>query len=115
MWTIINHGTKRRIMGTTLELAKSLLSPPGDTIQEHIDFIGMSQAELAQRMGRPKEKINDIIKGREPITTVTAFQLEMVLGIPASFWINSEMSYRQELFELNQEFEKKRLAQTISY
>ena len=37
-------------MATTLEIAKSLLSPPGDTIQEHIDFIGMSQVELAERM-----------------------------------------------------------------
>ena len=40
----------------TLQIAKSLLSPPGDTIQEHLDFIGMSQAELAERMGRAKEK-----------------------------------------------------------
>jgi len=48
----------------------------------------MSQVELAERMGRPKEKINDIIKGREPITMATAFKLEKVLGIPASFWLN---------------------------
>lgn len=97
-------------MATSLEISKSLLSPPGDTMQEHIDFIGMSQAELAERMGRPKEKINDIIKAREPITTATAFQLEKVLGIPASFWLNSEKSYRQELYELQQqeEFEKKK-------
>ena len=97
-------------MATALELAKSLLSPPGDTIQEHIDFIGMSQAELAERMGRPKEKINDIIKGREPISTATAFQLEKVLGIPASFWLNREKTYRKELYELQQqeEYEKKK-------
>ncbi len=92
-------------MATTLEIAKSLLSPPGDTIQEHIDFIGMSQAELAERMGRPKEKINDIIKGREPVTTATAFQLEKVLGIPANFWLNREKTYRKELFELQQQEE----------
>ncbi len=97
-------------MATALEIAKSLLFPPGDTIQEHLDFIGMSQAELAERMGRPKEKVNDIIKGREPITTATAFQLDKVLGIPASFWLNSEKSYRKELFELDQQekFEKKK-------
>lgn len=85
------------------EAAKSLLSPPGDTLQEHIDFIGMSQSELAERMGRPKEKINDIVKGREPITTATAFQLEKVLDIPASFWLNREKTYRQELYELQQQ------------
>ncbi len=92
-------------MATKVEIARSLLSPPGDTIQEHIDFIGMSQAELAERMGRPKEKINDIIKGREPITTATAFQLEKVLGIPASFWLNREKTYRKELYELQQQEE----------
>ncbi len=97
-------------MATTLEIAKSLISPPGDTIQEHIDFIGMSQAELAERMGRPKGKINDVIKGREPISTATAFQLEKVLGIPASFWLNRENTYRKELYELQQqeEFEKQK-------
>jgi HTH-type transcriptional regulator / antitoxin HigA len=92
-------------MAATLLIAKSLLSPPGDTIQEHIDFIGMSQAELAERMGRPKEKVNDMIKGREPITTATAFQLENVLGIPASFWLNREKTYRKELYELHQQEE----------
>lgn len=87
-------------MTSATEMKRTLLVKPGDTIQEHIDFIGMSQAELAERMGRPKEKINDLIKGREPLTISTAFQLENVLGIPAGFWLNSEQSYRKELFEL---------------
>jgi len=87
-------------MTITIEQAKALLSPPGDTIQETIDMMGMSQAELAERMGRPKEKINDVIKGREPITTVTAFQLENVLGTPASFWLNREKEYRKQIYEL---------------
>ena len=90
-------------MATDIELAKSLLSPPGDTLQEHLDYIGMNQNELAERMGRPKEKINDIIKGREPITTETAYKLEKVLGIPASFWMNRENEYRQELYEIEQQ------------
>ncbi|WP_031441899.1 ImmA/IrrE family metallo-endopeptidase [Arenibacter algicola] len=90
-------------MSTTIEQAKEFLSPPGDTIQETIDIMGMSQAELAERMGRPKEKVNDVIKGREPISTNTAFQLEKVLGIPASFWLNREKEYRRELFELEEQ------------
>lgn len=98
--TTINE---RRILAgqaSVLEMDKYLLSPPGDTILEHLEFIGMSQAELAERMGRPKEKINDIIKAREPITTATAFQLEKVLNIPAVFWMNSEASYRKKLYEI---------------
>ena len=64
-------------MGSDLQIQKEILSPPGDTIQETIDFIGMSQAELAERIGRPKEKLNDIIKGREPITLKTAILLSL--------------------------------------
>lgn len=89
-------------MNASLEIAKVLLSPPGDTIRETLDVMEMSQAELAERMGRAKEKVNDMIKGRAPISQNTAFQLEKVLGVPATFWLNREKEYRRELFVLQQ-------------
>jgi len=73
------------------------LIPPGDTLNETLETIGMSQAELANRMGRPKKTVNEIIKGKSEITTETALQLEKVLSIAASFWINLESQYREEL------------------
>jgi len=85
---------------TDLQLKESLLSCPGDSIQEHIDHIVMSQAELAERLGRSKEKLNELIKGKAPITKETATKLEYVLGVPASFWLNLERKYQDELLEL---------------
>lgn len=85
---------------TDLELKKSLLSCPGDTIQEHIDTVGMSQAELAERLGRSVPKLNELIKGKAPISKDTATKLEYVLGIPASFWLNLERQYQDELLEI---------------
>lgn len=85
-----------------LELKKSLLSSPGDTIQEHIDHIGMSQAELAERLGRSIPKLNDLIKGKAPITKETAIKLEYVLGVKASFWLNLERTYQDELLDIEQ-------------
>jgi len=82
---------------------RELLSPPGDTIQETIETINMSQAELALRMGRPKEKLNQLISGKEPLTRKTALQLERVLGIPVNFWINRENAYREELMRIEQD------------
>lgn len=87
---------------TDLELKKSLLSCPGDTIQENIDHIGMSQAELAERLGRSVPKLNELIRGKAPITKETATKLEYVLGVPASFWINLERNYQDELLEIEQ-------------
>jgi addiction module HigA family antidote len=61
----------------------------------------MSQAELSNRMGRPKKTINEIVKGKAAITAETALQLEKVLGVPASFWINRERLYREAIARRN--------------
>jgi len=90
-------------MRSGLQIQKELLSPPGDTIQETIDTIGMSQAELAERIGRPKEKLNALIKGTEPLTLKTAILLERVLNIPVSFWMEREREYRIELSKIEQQ------------
>ncbi len=86
------------------------VSPPGETLQEIIDEIGMSQAELADRTGRPKKTINEIIQGKAAITPETALQLERVLSVPATFWINREQHYREYL--ARQEEEKRLSTQT---
>jgi HTH-type transcriptional regulator/antitoxin HigA len=65
----------------------------------------MSQAELADRTGRPNKTINEIIKGKAAITPETAIQLELVLGIPATFWNNREQHYR-EFLARRKEFER---------
>jgi len=70
------------------------VTPPGHTLLETLDSIGMSQRDLALRTGRPVKTINEIIKGKTAITAETALQFERVLGISAKFWINRERHYR---------------------
>jgi HTH-type transcriptional regulator / antitoxin HigA len=89
-------------MMTDLDAKKLLLSCPGDTIQETIDTIGMSQAELAERLGRSIPKLNELIKGKAPITIETAKKLEYVLGIDSSLWLNLERHYQDELHDIEQ-------------
>jgi addiction module HigA family antidote len=90
-------------MADKASAAHELLSPPGDTIQETIDVLGMSQVELAERTGLNKKSINRIIKGIEPISHNTALLLERVLGIPVDFWLERERIYRQELMRIESE------------
>ena len=70
---------------------------PGDTLQETLGSLSMTQKDLAARMGRPLKTINEIIKGKAAVTADTALQLERVLGTPASFWVNLERNYREAL------------------
>jgi HTH-type transcriptional regulator / antitoxin HigA len=73
------------------------VSPPGETLLEVLSTRGMSQAQLAERAGRPTKTINEIAKGKAAITPETALQFELVLGVPASFWNNREQQYREAL------------------
>ncbi|MHB8840750.1 MAG: HigA family addiction module antitoxin [Candidatus Aquicultor sp.] len=68
--------------------------PPGEFLLETIGALGISQAELAKRMGRPVQAINEIIKGKKAITGETALQLESVLGTPAYIWLNLDRQYQ---------------------
>jgi|SRR5581483_11897737 len=76
------------------------VSSPGETLLETLETVGMSQAELARRMGRPVKTINEIIQKKAAITAETALQLEQVLHIPASFWLKLEQQYRESLARL---------------
>jgi HTH-type transcriptional regulator / antitoxin HigA len=85
------------------EYRPDYVSPPGETLSETLETIGMSQAELARRMGRPIKTINEIIQKKAAITAETALQLEQVLHIPASFWLKREQQYRESLARLAEE------------
>lgn len=90
-------------MNEKLKAERELLSPPGDDILETIKYLRMSQAQLAQRIGKKPSKVHDIITGKEPITVTTALQLEKVLGVSAKMWLNRESHYREKLSRLEQE------------
>jgi HTH-type transcriptional regulator/antitoxin HigA len=82
--------------------------PPGKTLRETLESLGMTQAELAKRTGRPKKTINEIIKGKAIITPDTAIQLERVVGVPASFWNNLERNYQETLARLGSAYSDER-------
>jgi HTH-type transcriptional regulator / antitoxin HigA len=67
---------------------------PGEYLREELSARGMSQSELARRMGRPAQVVSEIVNGRKSLTRETALELERVLGTPASVWINLEAAYQ---------------------
>lgn len=88
---------------STLEIKKQLLTYPGDTIEETIDTISMSKAELAERLGRTPKFINDLLKGDAHITQDLAIKLQYVLNIPAEGWISLERKYEDDLLAIKKE------------
>lgn len=74
-----------------------LVIPPGEYLAEVIHELGMNQVELAQRMNRPVQAINEIVSGAKAIVPETALQLERVTGVPAHVWTGLEADYRLTL------------------
>ncbi|HEX3998554.1 MAG TPA: helix-turn-helix domain-containing protein [Pirellulales bacterium] len=72
-------------------------TPPGATLKEAIEARGLSQADFAARMGMAEKTVSQIVNGIAPISVDTAYKLELVLGIPASFWNRMELAYREHL------------------
>ncbi|CAI2719373.1 HigA family addiction module antitoxin [Nitrospina watsonii] len=82
--------------------------PPGETLKETLEHLGMSQAELARRTDLTTKTINGIIRGTDSISPKTALAFEKVLNVPARFWNNLEKNYREALARIQ---EKEKLEQ----
>ena len=76
------------------DLYSALAIPPGETLSDEIAARGISRTELAARLGRPVQVVNEIVHGKKAITDHTAIGLEKVLGILAAFWVNLEQNYQ---------------------
>ncbi len=71
-----------------------LASTPGRILQlEFLEGFQLSQAELSKRTGIPRSTINEIIKGKRPITAETAFTLGTFFGMSPQFWLNLQSQY----------------------
>jgi HTH-type transcriptional regulator/antitoxin HigA len=79
--------------------------PPGATLEETMETLGMTQRDLAHRTGLTVQTLNRIFKGEQPITYETANKLELVTGVPAGFWNNLEAQYREQLAKIEQNHE----------
>lgn len=80
---------------------------PGESLLETIEELGLTQKELALRMGRPEKTISGIIAGKTQLTHETALELEKVTGVPATLWNRLEAGYRETLARLKQQEERK--------
>ena len=67
---------------------------PGEMLlEEFLEPLGMTQTELAQRMGVSYPRVNELIHGKRGITPDTALRLERLLGMEAQFWLNLQLAW----------------------
>ena len=62
---------------------------PGEILEEEfLKPMGLTQVELAKRMGVPIQRVNTVIAGKRSVTAETAILLSRALGTSPNFWMN---------------------------
>lgn len=90
------------------------LEPPGVSIQARLNELGMTQKDLATRMGRTPKMVNQLINAKTGLTPATAIALEYVLGVKAQVWLQVEADYRIGLARQRQTDEVTRLGPEVA-
>ena len=88
---------------------KPIMAPihPGEMLMEDfLEPLGVSQYRLAQAIGVPARRINEIVHGTRRISADTALRLSRYFGMSDGFWLNLQGHYDLEI-------EKDRLGKTL--
>ena len=67
---------------------------PGEMLlEEFLKPLGMTQAELAEKIGVSYPRINEMVRGKRGVTPDTALRLEQLFGMEAQFWLNLQLAW----------------------
>ena len=70
---------------------------PGEHLAEFLEELSISQYRLAQAIGVPPIRINEIVHCRRSITADTALRIGKALGMTPEFWLNLQRIYDLEV------------------
>ena len=66
---------------------------PGAMLKEEfLEPLGLTQRELAARLGVSYPRVNELVHGRRAVTPDTALRLEQLFGVEAQFWLNLQLA-----------------------
>lgn len=76
-------------------MTKLLKNPhPGEILQEEfLEPLTLSQNALAQAIGVPANRINELVRGRRGITADTDLRLARYFGLSDGYWLRLQNSY----------------------
>ncbi|GAB6395092.1 MAG: addiction module antidote protein, HigA family [Bacteroidales bacterium] len=95
-------GVDPRMIANNLEPSEPI--HPGEMLKEEIEYRGISQKELAERMGISYTVLNEILNCKRAVTTEYALLFEAALGIEAGMWIRIQTDYNMQTAKRNKSF-----------
>jgi len=67
---------------------------PGNILKsEFMKHFGLSSYRLAKELHTSAPRVNDLVRGKRPLTADTAMRLSAYFGTSAQFWLGLQMDY----------------------
>ncbi|NDV59641.1 HigA family addiction module antitoxin [Bacteroides sp. 519] len=104
-----------KIKGVDPKMIANNLTPfepthPGEILKDEIDYRGITQRELASKIGISYTQLNEILNCKRPINTEVALMVEAALGLDPEALINMQTRYNMQMARkdttLSQKLEK---------
>ena len=62
-------------------------------LEEFLEPMDLTQVALAEHLGIPTQRVNEIIRGKRGVTTDTAWLLSQAFGTTPQFWLNLQINH----------------------
>ncbi|MEM7801060.1 MAG: HigA family addiction module antitoxin [Chloroflexota bacterium] len=62
-------------------------------LEEFLEPMDLTQVALAEHLGIPIQRVNEIIRGKRGITPDTAWLLSQAFGTTPQFWLNLQINH----------------------
>ena len=95
-------GIDPRMIANNLEPSEPI--HPGELLKEEIEYRGISQKKLAERIGMSYTVLNEVLNCKRAVTTEYALLFEAALGIEAGMWIRIQADYNMQIVKQNKSF-----------
>lgn len=67
---------------------------PGEVLsEEFLKPLGLTQVALAEHLGVPVQRINELVRGKRGVTPETAWLLAGAFGMTPDFWVNLQTAH----------------------
>ena len=62
-------------------------------LKEFLEPLGHTQRALAEHIGVPVQRINEIVRGKRGVSPETSWLLSQALGTTPEFWLNLQIKH----------------------
>jgi addiction module HigA family antidote len=84
---------------------------PGEILREEFLIpLGQTQVALAEHIGVPLQRVNELVRGKRGVTPETAWLLAQALNTTPQFWLNLQAAYDLALSRPTRKVQKLRRA-----